>query len=189
MRPSVGGTSSDPWLNIGWTARRGQGEPESHANRTEQTEAERTLKRPSRMPLAPCVRRAARRSSAVLALWAVAACATPGARQPARSTFSSNLTESEAYQCATRRLRLDGFVVADAAPADGTAEAFRASPEGTQLGVPEWWRVAFAASRGPEGRTLVETTASAAPTRDGPWGAPPAELLSAVGRLTASCTW
>jgi len=125
----------------------------------------------------------------VFALWAVASCATPGARQPARSTFSSNLSESEAYQCATRRLGLDGFVVVDASPADGTAEALRASPEGAQLGAPEWWRVAFAVSRGPEGRTLVETTASAGPTRQGPWGSPPVALMSAVGRLTASCTW
>ncbi len=128
-----------------------------------------------------------RAATAVLAAaWATASCAGAPARQTFR--FPSDLSAADAYACVTAGLRRFGFETAPSAPDGRTVVALRRTPPNVDQAA-EWWRITSTVSAGSDSTTTVESVAGAAPTRDGPLRAPPAELAAVLGKLAARCQW
>lgn len=128
-----------------------------------------------------------RAAAGALAASALASCASPGPPQTLR--FASNREPAEAFACATRRLRLEGFEIVESSAEAGSALALRRAAHGPEPATDEWWRVELSVALDPEGRTLVEAVTGIAPAREGPYTEPTPTARSTVARVTASCTW
>jgi hypothetical protein len=165
-------------LNIGLQAAAGQGGVALERGRT----AWCLHARMTPLPSPPSLLRLSLRALGAAAV--LGSCAPVGPPQVFR--FASNRDSTAAARCASDRLRIEGFEVADSG---GAPLAMRRAESASEVGAPEWWRVQVSITRDDEGRTIVESLAGVGDRPEGPFREPNVQLQGIVGKISASCTW
>jgi hypothetical protein len=125
-----------------------------------------------------------RLAAGLLGVALLESCSPVGPPQPFR--FASNRDSTEAVRCASDRLRIEGFELADSPTGP---VALRRGESTTEIGATEWWRVELTVTRDDEGRTIVQSLAGVGRSPEGPFTEPPVQLQGIVGKISASCTW
>jgi len=111
-----------------------------------------------------------------------------GAGAPQQYRFTGMRSPTSALSCAIAALDREGFELVESSPEQGTA-VLTHPPRATLEERREWWRVELTVTTDADGATVVTSLAGAAPRRDAPMRAPPAELQHVVGTLASRCTW